>query len=484
MTETITETNSSILHFRFESTNSLIISKADELHHKALEWKQYKRQRNRDFRHAFNVILTGVEVYGGYEPDNWLRITTGNNAFSGETCKGTEYTSEQKEAVLFLITQGYIEKADGVRPIKSTKRKFKRKPAWLPYAYTLTSKWRNEVFNQPQCANHEIVRNHLASYVVLRDTKWRTKPNGKKEKYKATLKITNAHRLNHADLFKQTEDLQHEHDKLMAQTHVSLGSKTIPSAQTFMRRIFSHDSFEMGGRLYHDLQNRAAETRKYLRFNDEPTIEVDYSGIHPSLLYAKAGLKADANSAYQVDGFSRDYVKVAFNILINREGTRDTAYAALTNNLELSRNDAKRLVEGLYEAISKYFNTGYGLELQYLDSQMAMQVIDHFVNKMRHPIIAVHDSFIVSVRDTEDLILTMVDAYRSVGEESVHQNAMLSGVKGTSLEFTEALMTAITQCFKQDTDHLDAKTWNKLLAEEPVQECTDNSAVYGEEDDD
>ena len=61
---------------------------------------------------------------------------------------------------------------------------------------------------------------------------------------------------------------------------------------------------------------------------------------------------------------------------------------------------------------------------------------------------------------------------------------MLSGVKGSSLEFSDALETAITQCFKQDTHHLDAKTWNKLLAEEPVRECTDDSAESGEVDED
>lgn len=136
------------------------------------------------------------------------------------------------------------------------------------------------------------------------------------------------------------------------------------------------------------------------------------------ILYAKEGMKADADTAYGVEGFSRDDAKVAFNNLINRRGDRDTAYAALMNNLPVSEVEAKLLVEGLYQAnkpISHRFNTGYGLELQYLDSQMAMQVIDHLVNQMQHPIIAVHDSFIVSVRDTENLILTMVDAYRSVG---------------------------------------------------------------------
>lgn len=483
MEPSLVENSTSNLQFRFETTNKFICNKAIELEQQLLKDKNYKRNRDRDFAHAFNVLLTCVEVYQGYEDNRWLRITTGNNAFSGKTSKGTEYTSEQKEVVKFLIKHGYLEKRDGVRQIKSAKKKFKRKPAWLPIAYVITTKWRAELFNGPQCANHEIIRNRLASYIILRDTGYKTTKTGKSESYKAVVPITKAHRTANAEMFSRTSELIKSHDTIMANTTVSLGTQVVPSAQTFMRRIFSHNSFALGGRFYHDLQNRTSDTRKYIRLNNEPTVEVDYSGIHPSFLYAMAGTRLEADKAYSVDGFSRDDSKIAFNILINRNGTKDGSYASIANNLTMSDEDAKRLVDGLYEAntaISERFNTGYGLKLQYIDSLMAMIVIDLFVNQRKQPILSIHDSFIVSVRDTEDLILTMVDAYRIVGEEVLHDDAMLSGIKTVCLDFSDRMMIAIDRCCKQDTEGMSTEYWDTLITEEAIQECPiDASSVKG-----
>jgi len=102
---------------------------------------------------------------------------------------------------------------------------------------------------------------------------------------------------------------------------------------------------------------------------------------------------------------------------------------------------------------------------------MAMTVIDLFVNQRKQPILSIHDSFIVSVRDTEDLILTMVDAYRVVGEAVLHDDAMLSGIKTECLDFSDRMMDAIDKCCKQDTERMSAEYWDTLIAEEPIQEC-------------
>jgi len=94
-------------------------------------------------------------------------------------------------------------------------------------------------------------------------------------------------------------------------------------------------------------------------------------------------------------------------------------------------------------------------------------VINTFVNELKRPIICVHDSFVVSVRDTESLILTMNDSYTAVHNDELG----MKGIKGTCLEFSDALATAIEQCFKQDTDTLTDSYWDSLLAAEEVQEC-------------
>jgi hypothetical protein len=94
-------------------------------------------------------------------------------------------------------------------------------------------------------------------------------------------------------------------------------------------------------------------------------------------------------------------------------------------------------------------------------------VINTFINEIKRPIICVHDSFVVSVRDTETLILAMNDSYKAVLNDELD----MKGIKGTCLEFSDALTTAIEQCFQQDTDTLTDRYWDVLLAAEEVQDC-------------
>ncbi len=65
------------------------------------------------------------------------------------------------------------------------------------------------------------------------------------------------------------------------------------------------------------------------------------------------------------------------------------------------------------------------------------------------------------------MILTMNDSYTAVHNDELG----MKGIKGTCLEFSDALATAIEQCFKQDTDTLTDSYWDSLLAAEEVQEC-------------
>ena len=127
----------------------------------------------------------------------------------------------------------------------------------------------------------------------------------------------------------------------------------------------------------------------------------------------------------------------------------------------------------LHSPIAHHFNTGIGLTLQRRDSDIALLVINTFVNELNRPIICVHDSFIVSVRDTESLILAMNDSYKTVhkNEEDATKTKVMKGIKGVSLDFSDALTTAIEQCFEQDTDTLTDSYWDMLLAAEEVQEC-------------
>ena len=223
--------------------------------------------------------------------------------------------------------------------------------------------------------------------------------------------------------------------------------------------------------MYSAVQNYKAETRKYLYFDKEPTLEIDYSSFHPHLLYHQDGLQFAGDDPYVIEGFDRDHVKVAFNIMLNRKGTKNNKSSANTISDELGIDiEASEALEiailELHSPIAKHFNSGIGLKLQRLDSEIAMSVIDHFVNVLKRPIVSIHDSFIVSVRDTESLILLMADCYGMYVDEMI----TMRGIKGTAQEFSNALMDAIDLCFEQQTDGMNNNYWNALVLKEGVKD--------------
>lgn len=61
----------------------------------------------------------------------------------------------------------------------------------------------------------------------------------------------------------------------------------------------------------------------------------------------------------------------------------------------------------------------------------------------------------------------MNDSYTEVHNDELN----MKGIKGTCLEFSDALKTAIELCFEQDTETLTDGYWDTLLAAEEVQEC-------------
>ena len=240
---------------------------------------------------------------------------------------------------------------------------------------------------------------------------------------------------------------------------ITLDGEVIPSMQTTMTRIFNNGSFEEGGRFYCQLQNLKKTQRTNLRFNGEPTIEIDYSGMHPHLLYHLQGMDFEGDP-YEIEGFDRSIVKVAFNTLINRDSKkhRGSPAQSLASNLELTMSEAMSLESAIYrlhKRISGYFNSGYGLKLQKIDSQMAYEVMKLFILNRNRPVLMIHDSAIVSVRDVEDLKLSMADVYPLVLEQEsniLRSNKdfypMPKGLKVTAANFNEELNNTISKALE------------------------------------
>jgi len=448
------------LNYRQVSSDPALVAKADALANQYRDKKQQLRKNERDFEGAFNVILTNIEVYQSY--DGWdLYIPTNNNLFTGKHKRNATYTTEILDALRWLIEEGYLEQVSGrSRP----KKKDSDDRHWLPNAYRLSPKWLTDIASAPLSDPRLIQRNPLADYWELREDRYDNK--GKMHKVAITPTVEQLE--TNAEVLDATTKTLTAYDNLMSRIDTSIGSSTIHPAQLSLTRVFSKGSFDLGGRLYAPIQNYTKETRKYYYFDSEPTIEIDYSSIHPHMLYHKEGLQFDGGDPYALEGFDRDAVKVAFNIMLNREAPKPAA-GTISKVVGCDTSTAEALeeaIQDLHSPIAHHFNTGVGLRLQRTDSDLALQVINSFVNVLKRPIICVHDSFIVSVRDTESLILAMNDNYKSIHKDEQG----MRGIKGVSLEFSDALATAIEQCFEQQTEALTDRQWDALIAVEGIQE--------------
>lgn len=479
----IDEDEQKYIRYNWFSYDPTAVSKAKQL---AELWRDDKtsiRRSKRDFESAFNVILTAVEILDGYD-GNLLRIPVDNNLYSGKYQRSDTYTTEVKDAVVWLKEKGYLEQEQG---LSLTKRKKGERQRFLPYGYKLSEKWKTEVASEPLSDKKFIRRNPLAGYVELKE---KIKRKGQ-DPVNKIIAITDSHREEFGDVIDSTNKLLAKYDELMSGVEVSIGAKRLESIITTMTRVFNNASFEQGGRVYSEIQNQKKGMRPYLYFNGEPTIEIDYSSLHPHLLYHSESLEFSGEDPYTIEGFSRGDVKVAFNLMINRsdERTEPSAASSISYYLRYDTKEAASLEQeilALHNPIERHFNRGEGLKLQRLDSDVVMKVIDHFVNIERRPIIGIHDSFLCSVRDAEALKLLMNDCYNDLFKgvndipiaeilvkrdgEKIDGVVGLRGIKATHLKFSIELEEAIGKCFEGDTEGMDKKFWDDLLDKEPVQE--------------
>jgi hypothetical protein len=465
------------IRYDWVSDDPKMVSKAEELAELWRAEKLPKRKNKRPFDRAFNVILTAMEVLEVYA-GNLVHIPVNNNLYKGKTKRSSAYTTVIYDSLVWLIDHNYLDLVEGV---KFTSAEPGEDRVQIPRAYKLSDKWLKVIASQPLSDPSLIQRNESAVYVELR----------KKVRKQIRMVTPSSEELEaYGGLIEATEKLLRDYDDLMSEVVITLGAEPVTSAKASMTRIFNNASFESGGRLYSQIQSSKKVQRPHLYFDGEPTIEIDFGAIHPNLLYHKEGETFAGNDPYMINGFDRETVKTAFNTMINRGGKHKakSAVKALVHYLQIDIDRALELeaaILDLHKPIGHYFNSGYGLKLQRLDSDIAMNIIDYFIYEERRPIIGVHDSFIVSVRDTETLKLLMNDQYNKMFEEQndavfdaidwssvveVDGVVGLDSIKATSLDFSKELKAAIAKCFEGNTDEMDDKFWDDLLAKEAVQD--------------
>lgn len=263
---------------------------------------------------------------------------------------------------------------------------------------------------------------------------------------------------------KQERTNMKTYNKSLAGADIKFRGKPVATVEYF--RSFSGDS-DSGGRLYVNgggVQLVAEKYRsKYLTFGDEEVVELDYSSIHPSLLYEKKNLTCGFDvkealgegfkpyNAYVQDFIKVDQIvvekhklkygieeydpiralcKVVLLISLNSK-TLESAAHAISFEICSDRKqplehqsfvgitktvDTIRICKALMEhnsLIAEHFFNDDGIKLQNVDSHIAWAVVNTLLQN-DEIILCYHDSFIVRKSAEKILEVAMQDAWEYV----------------------------------------------------------------------
>ena len=185
----------------------------------------------------------------------------------------------------------------------------------------------------------------------------------------------------------------------------------------FLRRIFAQN-FEQGGRFYGGWwQAIKSELRSRILINDFLTSECDFSSLSLRMLYAEAGLECGEDDLYDI-GIqfpndpveSRNIVKRYINAILNDKSGRYRLSPELLRYLGVSKAALLNSVSDRHRSLLNHFHSGVGLRLQFMDSQIAEQVMLHFID-INEVCLPVHDSFIVRRGLEKRLQDTMMEVF-------------------------------------------------------------------------
>lgn len=219
-----------------------------------------------------------------------------------------------------------------------------------------------------------------------------------------------------------------KHEKLLQPRKI-----LINHYEKFVRRIFSNNDWEQGGRFYGGWWQRVpSEWRKRIRIGNMPVSEIDFKGLHIVILYLILGMEYQEDP-YLLEGFEksgrmRDLLK---QILLCSINAKDKTAAVNAIRKEINFNpeeyywiaeiglDISAIIDAFvakHKAIGEYFFSNSGVKLQNIDSRIAEIVINHFT-QLDIPVLCIHDSFVISADRAEDLLALMTGAYLTVAQE-------------------------------------------------------------------
>lgn len=178
-------------------------------------------------------------------------------------------------------------------------------------------------------------------------------------------------------------------------------------------RVFNNNSFEQGGRFYGGWwQHIRSGARRGIRIDGQPTVEVDYAGFNPAVLLIKMGRDVPADPYTAIPGVTgnaqlRVHAKATLAAFLNAK----TLHISEPRDFDTeahgqTKEDFRASILATFPIIKDTSGTNMGLRLQRDESDLAEQVMLHFIER-GEPILPIHDAFIVKEHLHDELAEVM-----------------------------------------------------------------------------
>jgi hypothetical protein len=230
------------------------------------------------------------------------------------------------------------------------------------------------------------------------------------------------------------------------QLDVSIRDKDIPENIYLHRkslyRVFNNGKFTQGGRFYGGwYQGYERWIRERLTLDNKETVEIDFRGLHIILAYAIVGIDFHASTGEDDPYLIKDYkysdvdshkyrnlIKTTFLVMLNAKNINSAVKAVFVKwqgNKQDSSLDKTEYPENVtheqirklmvwiqkkHQPIAKLFNSGVGLDMQFLDSEIANRVLMKMVDE-KMPVLPIHDSFVCKKKDEMRLKEIMIESF-------------------------------------------------------------------------
>ena len=394
--------------------DTIIDEICSDIENKRTSYKGVNDNSRKKEKEACRIIINAL--YQGYFsiPETWISIPLRAFSYTGSYIsyrpikKIYDYLKKNKFIKVKLGSE-YAKKYTRIFPIKKLQTKFKN----------LGFKWRHYHYDN----------NHRS--IILRDEDkidQNIPRNSTTERYRTNLNKINRFLLKHCvalDLDdKALEIIKKKKLKELKDKNKEEEFKySLNYSKVYLSRIFSRNSLELGGRFYRGWwQSLPKKFRPHITIDGKKTSEVDFSTMSLRILYAKENIKIPDNRDLYDIGLrgsksylaeSRELVKEYINAALNDfRGNYRLNNKQLTT-LKLSHNQLKDRVYQSHKPISKYFSTGVGLQTMFIDSQIAMEIMLHYLED-DIVVLPVHDSFIIRCGFESDLGRTMINKFKEV----------------------------------------------------------------------